>query len=426
MTPSPHVREPRWRRRASDRAETLRRHWRVVALWGGSAVGGLALGAVAGTGPVAAELGGSWGWLTAAILGGSLLVGAWGALVVVRRLANARRIMAETADRTAALEASEARFRRLLEAAPDAIVISNAEGRIVLMNAEAERLFGYPCDALLGAPVAMLMPERFRARHADHLRAYLANPTTRRMGDGANMFGRRHDGSEFPIETNLSLLSDHGRGLVTSVIRDLTPRREVQEREALLMRELNHRVKNTLASVQAIVTQTLRAAPTPEAFNAAVQARIIGLSKSHDVLTRNDWTGATVAEIVSEQLGPYRRDDIPFSLTGPQVSLRPNRAVTLGMVVGELATNAAKFGALSTDGTVSVEWTVRYGPDGPSLRLDWLERGGPPAAEPTKEGFGTRLIKRSLAAGLHGSSELSYAPEGLRAVLQFPLVEGEG
>lgn len=433
----------------------LPRRWRLAALGAAGALGGAVVAAAGGTATAAAggiavvavttsllgRVGGGvaalaglaaarfalgWSWMDVATLGLASLAGILGIGMVLRRLAHAHRLAIEAADRAAALQASEARFRSLLEGAPDAIVISNAEGRIVLMNAEAEKLFGYPREALVGGPLDALMPERFRNRHAGHVCAYLARPTTRRMGDGANMFGLRRDGSEFPIETNLSLLSDHGEGLVTSVIRDLTQRREIQEREALLIRELNHRVKNTLASVQSIVTQTLRSAPTPEAFSAAVHTRIMALSKSHDVLTRNDWAGATVGEIVAEQLKPYDRDGAPFSLDGPPVLLRPNRAVTLGMAVGELATNAAKFGALSAGGSVTVAWSVAQGPVCPALRLVWSESGGPPAAEPAHEGFGTRLVKRSLAAGLHGSAELTFAPQGLTAVLQFPLVEGEG
>lgn len=343
----------------------------------------------------------------------------------LQRLLRAR---AEVLDAERMLEdvrTTEARFRGLLEGAPDAIVISNREGRIALLNAEAERLFGYDRAEMVGQPIDMLMPERFRGRHGGHVAAYLSQPTTRRMGDGANMFGRRKDGSEFPIETNLSLLSDHGEALVTSVIRDLTPRREVQEREALLMRELNHRVKNTLASVQSIVAQTLRSASDPKAFSRAVLARIAALSHSHDLLTRNDWTGARLVEIVSEQLRPYARDGAPFEVSGPDLTLRPNRAVTLGMVVGELATNAAKFGALSAGGSVVVEWSVEKTPAGRILRLTWREAGGPAVSPPERVGFGTRLIQRSLAAGLHGSATLDYGAAGLAATLEFPLVEGE-
>jgi len=385
-------------------------------------IGG-AISAVSGV--MAARLGLGWSWPEVAALAAAGAAGILGVSLAHRRLIQARRAAADAADRAVALERTERRFRGLLEGAPDAIVISDAENRILLLNAEAERLFGYPRHELIGRSMDMLMPERFRDRHAAHIRAYFARPTTRRMGDGANMFGRRRDGSEFPIETNLSLLSDRGEGLVTSVIRDLTLRREVQEREALLMRELNHRVKNTLASVQSIVAQTLRSSPTPEAFSAAVQARVAALSQSHDVLTRNDWAGATVKEVVDEQLSPYAGEGAPFRLEGSEVMLRPNRAVTLGMVVGELATNAAKFGALSAGGSVAVQWSVFSTPGGPRLRLVWCERGGPPVKAPAQEGFGTRLVKRSLAAGLQGTAELDYAEAGLTVVLEFPLAEGE-
>lgn len=365
-----------------------------------------------------------WSWIDVAILITAATAEIlWIALALCRGdAATARAAVAERDAR--ALQSSAARFKGLLEGAPDAVVISSADGRIVLLNAEAERLFGYRREDLFGQSLEILMPHRFRGRHAGHVSSYLARPTTRRMGDGSNMFGRRRDGTEFPIETNLSLLSDNGEGLVTSVIRDLTPRREVQEREALLIRELNHRVKNTLASVQSIVAQTVRSAQSPEAFNEAVLARVMALSQSHDVLTRNDWTGAKVADVVAEQLNPYTRG-APFALTGPAVVLRPNRAVTLGMAVGELATNAAKYGALSNNGAVSVSWSISGPLAAPTLHLIWVERGGPPVAPPSREGFGTRLLKRSLAAGLHGSAELDYAVEGLTATLAFPLLEGE-
>lgn len=392
----------------------------VASVLLGPVAGGLATASAAIVARV--YLGWPWGDVGALSLGGGAQV-LWIGLLL-RRSAEAGRRVAMAEREIATLRSSAARFSGLLEGAPDAIIISGADGRIVLLNAEAERLFGYRREDLIGSSLEVLMPERFRGRHAQHVTTYLRRPTTRRMGDGTNMFARRRDGSEFPIETNLSLLSDQGEGLVTSVIRDLTPRREVQEREALLIRELNHRVKNTLASVQSIVAQTVRSAPSPAAFNDAVLARVMALSQSHDVLTRNDWVGAKVADIVGEQLNPYARG-APFALTGPSVILRPNRAVTLGMVVGELATNAAKYGALSNGGTVSVDWSVSGPADARRLRLVWCERGGPPVAAPAHEGFGTRLVKRSLAAGLRGSAKLDYAPQGLTATLCFPLLESE-
>lgn len=325
------------------------------------------------------------------------------------------------------LQASEARFRDLLEAAPDAIVISDSAERIVLVNAEAERLFGYDRSDLLGRTVDMLMPERFRDHHRGRISGFAAKGGRRRMGDGEAMYGLRRDGSEFPIETNLSRLPGSSEGLVCAVVRDLTIRREHQATQSLLILELNHRVKNTLASVQSIVAQTLRTAANPRVFNEALTARIMALSQSHDVLTRNDWSGAHIADIVAEQLKPYERDgDVAFRLSGPDIQLRPNRAVALGMAVGELCTNAGKFGALSAaGGSVEVVWD-RLDKDGvPQLRLIWTERGGPPVKPARRRGFGARMITRSLSTGLHGAARIAFDPAGVVCEMEFPLLESE-
>lgn len=334
--------------------------------------------------------------------------------------------LAHIGELNANLRASEARFRDLIETAPDALVIADPNERIVLVNTEAERMFGYAREALLGQPIAILMPEDFRAGHEGRIAAFLASPRVRRMGYGRDLFALRKDGTQFPIETNLSLLPGSDGGLISSAIRDISTRRAGEERQALLIRELNHRVKNTLASVQAIVHQTLKTASGPEAFSAALTARLSALSQSHDVLTRNDWSGAQVRDIAAEQLSPYGRPgEERFRLSGPDVKLSPNRAVTLGMVLGELATNAAKYGALSNGGGVEVAWTRRDEAGAPWLALVWRERGGPDVREPSARGFGTRLIERSVGAGLGGTATLMFEPEGVTCTIDFPLLANE-
>jgi two-component sensor histidine kinase len=252
------------------------------------------------------------------------------------------------------------------------------------------------------------------------------------MGYGRELFARRSDGHEFPIETNLNLLPGGKHGLISGAIRDITERRAADERQGLLIRELNHRVKNTLASVQAIVTQTLRTSSDPQAFSDAFTARLAALSQSHDVLTRNDWSGAFMHEILAEQLSPYERSAFDgrrvrsrFRLDGPDIKLSPNRAVTLSMAIGELATNAAKHGALSNGGSVEVAWSLESIEAAPWLSLVWRESGGPPVSPPSRTGFGTRLIERSLVGGLGGSARLDYAPDGLVCALKFPLIGDE-
>jgi PAS domain S-box-containing protein len=327
----------------------------------------------------------------------------------------------------AGLGVSEARFRNLLENAPDAMVIVDGQGAIVLVNGAAERLFGYRRTELLGQSVEMLMPPGFRDDHRGRVGAFVEKPNPRRMGYGRELFGLRKDGSEFPIETNLSLLSGGSGGLVASAIRDISARRDAEDRQALLIRELNHRVKNALASVQAIVSLTLTSTRNPEAFSVAMTARLGALSHSHDVLTRNNWTGAQIGDLVAEQLSPYGvQADGRFQTEGPSVTLTPNRAVTLGMVLGELATNAGKYGALSVDGgVVNVSWELRPTPGGLALALIWSEAGGPRVKPPKTRGFGTRLIQRSVTNGLMGSAQPDFQPAGFTCRIEFPLQESE-
>lgn len=324
------------------------------------------------------------------------------------------------------LRLSETRFRELIENAPDAMVIVDRDEHIVLINAEAERMFGYGRAEMVGRPISDLMPEEYRQGHQGRLAAFLAAPRLRRMGYGRELFGLRKDGSTFPIETNLSVLPGSEGGLISSAIRNVSQRHEAEERQALLIRELNHRVKNTLANVQAIVTQTLRTAKDPEAFSEALTARLAAFSQSHDVLTRNDWTGAQVRDIAAEQLRPYGHgEEARFRLSGPEVKLSPNRAVMLGMVLGELATNAAKYGALSNGGTAEICWTRRDEAGTPWLCLVWRESGGPAVSEPPRRGFGSRLIERSVSEGLGGSARLTFEPKGVACEIAFPLLANE-
>lgn len=382
-------------------------------------------------GLIAVTLGVAFGPETSTLQRGLFaLAGAVDVVVISALLANlrtARDTAAHVAELNANLAASEARFRDLMENAPDAMVIADLAGAIVLLNGAAERMFGYERAELVGQPLDILMPPRFRERHQGQFSGYLADPQPRRMGDARELAALHRSGFEFPIETNLSVLSGAAGPLVCSAIRDVSWRRESERRQALLIRELNHRVKNTLASVQAIIAQTLKTSKSLAAFNTAVMARIAALSHSHDVLTRSDWSGAQVRELVAEQLRPYDDGDGGrFHATGPDLLLSPNRALSLGMALGELATNAAKHGALSSpDGVVVVSWTRRESADGPSVRMLWREVGGPTVRTPRRFGFGSRLIERSVSGGLQGGAQVHYAPDGLRCEIEFPLLPGE-
>ncbi len=197
-----------------------------------------------------------------------------------------------------------------------------------------------------------------------------------------------------------------------------TLRTEIEEREKaqahqrLLIHELNHRVKNTLATVQSIALQSLRGVASDEAFDIFT-SRLMALGWAHDLLNRQNWEGADLDEIVRRMAAAH--DDAERSrilIEGPAVRLAPNKAVAMAMALHELATNATKYGALSTPkGKVAIRWRIEEA--GAQLALDWRERGGPAVSEPRRRGFGSRLIERSLAAELGGEAHLTFAPTGV-------------
>lgn len=214
------------------------------------------------------------------------------------------------------------------------------------------------------------------------------------------------------------------------VFVDITERKRVEERQKLLLDELNHRVKNTLAIVQSIAVQTLREMPDPAAFKAAFSARLAALARAHSLLTRERWQGVSLPDVVAAMLAPFGGDgrQQAISIDGPPVVIKPNAAVTLSLVLHELATNAAKHGALATPrGRLRVAWH-RTG-DGPGqlpgVELVWAEQGGPPVEPPKKQGFGSRLIAAS-ADQLGGEVSLRYGTEGVEFRFRFPLPDGEG
>ena len=205
---------------------------------------------------------------------------------------------------------------------------------------------------------------------------------------------------------------------------DMTDRVRAEEQRKLLLDELNHRVKNTLATVQSIAAQTSRVTPDPAAFRIAFEARLMALSGVHNLLTEENWEGASLEEILRAELVPYGGDR--FRLEGPSVRLTAQEALTFALVTHELATNAAKYGSLSTpDGCVRVTWATAETGEGPRrLILDWQEVGGPPVAEPTRQGFGSRLIERSIRTDMHGETTMDFAPGGLRCRISIRLSAG--
>ena len=210
---------------------------------------------------------------------------------------------------------------------------------------------------------------------------------------------------------------------------DITARKKAEERQTLLIHELNHRVKNTLATVQSLAIQTMRSSPNPEAFQLNFMARLMALSATHDLLTRTYWESTTLHDVLEAELRPHGGiDQLRIKARGKTVKLKPQQALSLGMAFHELATNATKYGALSAPpGHLMIDWNVETPGNGSGeLLIRWREQGGPPVTTPKRRGFGTRLIDRSIAHELGGGLEMNYASSGFECLIRIPLAEPQG
>jgi two-component sensor histidine kinase len=210
---------------------------------------------------------------------------------------------------------------------------------------------------------------------------------------------------------------------ITGASRDISDLVNADEAQKILMDELNHRVKNTLATVQSIAMHTQRS--TPEAFGERFDERLMALSRAHDLLSRRNWTGVGLRELLDVGLAPYASEfDSPIVMDGPEVIVAARMGLALGMVIHELATNAAKYGALSSDaGRLHLCWFVVDNKAATTLSLRWIESGEPTVAIPDRKGFGTRLIERSVMKDLGGQVELRFASAGFECELSFPLAD---
>ena len=330
-----------------------------------------------------------------------------------------------SARRRAAQDMAENRSQlaSILESAMDALITIDTTQHIVLFNAAAVAMFRCPLEEALGQPLDRFIPQRYRAAHAAHIGTFAATGTSSRaMGNLGVLYGIRTTGEEFPIEASISQVENGGRKIFTVILRDITERKRAEERQSLLLREMAHRVKNTNAVVQSIAGQTRRFA-LPEQFDVTFSARLRALGHAHDLLTQSEWEGATLSDIVLFSLKPYeiRGQAERRTVAGPDVWLAPNPAVTLSLAFHELATNAAKFGALSnSSGRIDVRWGLTDD-DPAAIEIKWRESGGPPVDPPSHKGFGSTLLERAVAHELAGTMELGFAREGLECTLHLPM-----
>ena len=212
---------------------------------------------------------------------------------------------------------------------------------------------------------------------------------------------------------------ENGRvlGMIDTVI-ETTGKMEAERNGRLLNAELAHRMKNTLAMIAAIASQTFRSAETLEEAQSILSDRIATLGEAHSILTRSSWSSAPIRAVIDGALAPHRSDIGTIRVEGPPLQLAADQAMTLALAANELATNAVKYGALSVEaGEVSVRWSVGRPQTEDVFRFEWIESGGPPVIKPRRQGFGSRLVERVMAQKFQGEVELDYRPEGLRYVL---------
>lgn len=315
--------------------------------------------------------------------------------------------------RSAAAAAVDARYRAIVDTAVDAIVVIDERGRVEAFNPAAERLFGYPANEMIGQNVNKLMPEPYHGGHDGYLGRYRETGERRIIGSGREVSGLRSDGTTFPLELSIAEWWDHDKRFFTGVMRDVTDRKRFEELQRLMINELNHRVKNTLATVQSVAGQTLRNAEDMEDARESLTRRLLALARGHDILTRESWDGAELVDIVGSVVAAHG-DPGRFVLEGAAVRLAPKATLALSMALHELMTNAAKYGALSNaDGQVRLTWRRTKEDVGERLHLRWEEIHGPPVNAPRRQGFGTRLITGGLARELGGEVRLDYPRGGV-------------
>ncbi|WP_082528555.1 HWE histidine kinase domain-containing protein [Methylobacterium sp. Leaf466] len=334
------------------------------------------------------------------------------------------RALAETQRGLSALKESEARFRHMADSAPALIWMTDERAEINFANMHFDHLFGQPASALSEEGWNRIVHPDDQPGFA----ALFSEAFASRQPFRAEVRVLDRDGIVRWLRCEgVPRLDDTGAFLgYTGCNVDITDAKRAEEHLLLLIHELNHRVKNTLATVQSIATQSLRRLDGPEASAAreAFEARLLALARVHDVLTRENWDGAELRAVVADAIAPLHAGDgqrARFVVDGPTLRLPPRLALSIAMALHELGTNAVKYGALSNEqGTVSITWTVDRHPE-TRLNLRWAESGGPPVAPPTRTGFGSRLIERSLARELAGDVQLTFAQGGVVCSIVVPI-----
>ena len=329
-------------------------------------------------------------------------------------------LMDVTKERDSAESAN--RLAAVVSSSDDAIVSKTLQGVVTSWNPGAERIFGYTAEEMVGRHITTIIPPEL---HEEEERIIAQLARGERI-DHYETVRIAKDGRRVDISLTVSPIRDSAGRIVgaSKVARDVSERKRAEETQRLLLDELSHRIKNTLATVQAIASQTLRRAKGPSEFVTAFNGRIEALARAHSLITGSSFQGAEIHQLVRDQLLLASDSDPRISWAGPPLLLEGQMALHLALVLHELGTNARKHGALSSpNGRVSARWETRF-QGGARLVFDWRESGGPKVKPPASRGFGSMLIEQSLLAH-DGIVSVSYPESGLICTIDLPLPQPE-
>ena len=309
-------------------------------------------------------------------------------------------------------------LQTLLDTALDAVVVMGEDGRVIGWNGNAERSFGWTAEEAMGAKLSeMVIPPQYRAAHEHGLTHYLATGEGPVLNRHIEITALHREGHEVPVELSITASTQFGDRLFVGFLRDITERKAEAERQQRVLQESEHRVKNMLTVVAAIAQQTARGAPDMATFTAAFSGRLDSLAKAHELLVGQVWHDVALTALVERVLGA----DVAGGRArfgGPEILLKPGQVLGLSMILHELYTNAVKYGALCNDeGSLSLEWSH----DAEAVELVWNEVGVACESDVPSGGFGQRMIAMSVKSDLRGAIEREWRPDGLTAILRFPL-----
>jgi PAS domain S-box-containing protein len=323
--------------------------------------------------------------------------------------------------RETALGRSEARLRATQNNAAVGIAEVDRDGHFVSVNEARCKLTGHTQEELIGLHFGHATDPSVLNQDLDLFARQVAGKLDTYTADSKF---RRKDGTSGWARVTSTAVRDADGGFLYSVrvVEDVTERREADRRQKLLIDELNHRVKNTLATVQSLAWQAARPEVPPQVAQARFQERLLALSRTHNLLNETHWEGASLRAILDTELQPYATASSRIRLSGPEVQLLPKEAVVLGMALHELTTNAAKYGALSlASGRVQVDWGIGRSGEGSTLNIDWCELGGPVLEAQPNPGFGSRLLRQTITQELAGQLDIRFEAQGMCCTIVVPL-----